>query len=441
MPIVAAILYWLRILRRPMDARLKRRYVGEFALGFGAACLITLWWDLRPAGFENSYFWGELAGVMAVYLYSWTMLLATRARWLEPVFGGLDRMYLWHKRTAIAGTLLLLPHALVTGSAPHPIANQTGLTLGAVSLFGLLVLVVVSIPRAGRILRLRYERWLFLHRLTGLFLVIGVIHGLVVDRIIGASLLLKIVYSVVGAIGIVAYAYSELVMRRRIPTADYTIAEVRRPTEDIVELALTPTGAGVRPHAGQFIFLSIGGDNAWREHPFSIAASTPDGGLRLFIRALGRDTRRMHARLEPGLPAIVTGPYGMFDHTLGGDRQLWIAGGIGVVPFLSWLETLTPDHGRSIDLFYSVPTEADALYLPELHAASQRLPAVRIHPFYTRTQGHLTGTAVTASVEPLDRTEHVFLCGPRAMVDDLTRDLRRRGIPREYLHYEHYSFR
>jgi hypothetical protein len=37
MPVLAAILYWIRILRRPMDARLKRRYVGEFAIGFGAA--------------------------------------------------------------------------------------------------------------------------------------------------------------------------------------------------------------------------------------------------------------------------------------------------------------------------------------------------------------------------------------------------------------------
>jgi predicted ferric reductase len=441
MPVLVAILYWIRILRRPMDARLKRRYVGEFAIGFGAAALITLWINVRPRGFENSYFWGELTGVMAIYLYSWTLLLATRARWLEPLFGGLDRMYLWHKRSAIAASMLLFPHALITGSAPHKTANQTGLTLGVVSLLGLLVLVIVSIPRAGRILRLPYERWLFLHRVTGLFVVIGVIHGLSIDQIIGASLLLKLVYSAIGAVGIGAYTYSETLMRRRIPKADYTIATVSRPADEIVELTLTPTGPGVRPQAGQFIFLSIGGDDAWREHPFSVAGTTPDGGLRLSIRALGRDTRRMHARLEPGLPAIVTGPYGMFDLTLGGPRQLWIAGGIGVVPFLSWLQALTPDDGHSIDLFYSVPTEADALYLPELRAAGLRLPAVRIHPIFTRTQGHLTGATLAAQIAPLTLDEHVFLCGPTPMVEDLTRDLHRQGTPREYLHFEHFSFR
>jgi len=423
MSVVAAILYWIRILRRPMDARLKRRYVGEFAVGFGAASLVSLWWEVRPSGLENSYFFGELTGVMSVYLYSWTLLLATRARWLEPLFGGLDRMYLWHKRSAIAATLLLVPHALITGAAPHKTANQTGVALGVVSLFGLLALVLLSIPRAGRILRLPYERWLFLHRLTGLFVLIAVIHGLSVDQIIGESLPLKVVYSVIGAIGVGAYAYSELLMRHRIPKADYTITDVGRPAEEIVELTLTPTGPSVRPKAGQFVFLSIGGDDAWREHPFSVAGTTPEGGLRLTIRALGRDTRRM------------------LDLTLGGPRQLWIAGGIGVVPFLSWLQALKPDDGHSIDLFYSVPTEDDALYLPELRAAGQRLPAVRIHPVFTRAEGRLTGATLAASVEPLNRTEHVFLCGPTAMVEDLARDLHRQGTPREYLHFEHFSFR
>lgn len=172
MPIFAVIIYWIRILRRPMDARLKRRYVGEFTLVFVAAALIGLWWNRRPPGFGNNYVGGELAGVTAIYLYSATLLLATRARWLEPSFGGLDRMYLWHKRCAIVATSLLIPHAVITGPGPDPASNHTGLTLGVVSLVGLLALVIVSIPRTGRILRLPYERWLFLHRLTGLFVII-----------------------------------------------------------------------------------------------------------------------------------------------------------------------------------------------------------------------------------------------------------------------------
>jgi predicted ferric reductase len=102
-------------------------------------------------------------------------------------------------------------------------------------------------------------------------------------------------------------------MRRRSPHADYTIESIDRPSDTVLDLRLAPVNRVVGPHAGQFVFLRIGGDDAWREHPFSVAGTSPDGHVRLTIRSLGRDTRRMHARLEPGLPATVTGPYGMFE--------------------------------------------------------------------------------------------------------------------------------
>jgi len=230
-------------------------------------------------------------------------------------------------------------------------------------------------------------------------------------------------------------------MRRRLPKADYTVAGVTRPADDIVELRLSPDGAALTPSAGQFVFLRVGGDNAWREHPFSVVATDPDGELRLSARALGQETRRLHNRLAAGQPAEVSGPYGMFDYTLGGSQQVWVAGGVGVVPFLSWLQALAPDDAYAVDLFYSVPTEADAVYLPELRAAAARLSFLRVHPVFTRTQGRLTGAGIAATVPGAVTGAHIFLCGPVSMVEDLTRDLRRRGVPRDYVHAEHFAFR
>lgn len=112
-----------------------------------------------------------------------------------------------------------------------------------------------------------------------------------------------------------------------------------------------------------------------------------------------------------------------------------------MVPFLNWLRTLTPDDDYSIDLFYSVPTEADAVYLPELTAHGVRLPSVRMRSVFTRTQGHLPGGDVIDAVAVPAAGVHAFLCGPAAMVSDITRDLRRRGVPRDYIHAEQFSFR
>lgn len=94
-----------------------------------------------------------------------------------------------------------------------------------------------------------------------------------------------------------------------------------------------------------------------------------------------------------------------------------------------------------MELFYIVPTEADAVYLPELLAQSDRLPSVRLHPVFTRTDGHLTGADVNATLQAPITDVHTFICGPAPMVEDISRYLRRRGVPRDYIHAEHFAFR
>lgn len=377
-----------------------------------------------------------------IYLLSCSLVLATRARWLEPWFGGLDRMYKWHKRTAVVATVALAPHLLLTGGgATRSYDSSLGVGLGVVALLGLLALVLVSLPRVEKILRLHYRWWLFLHRLTGMLVLVALVHGVLLDRVVGGSPLLMTVYLIIGGIGVLAYAYAELVMRRRAPTASYVVDRVDRPSATILDLTLAPVGGPVAPRAGQFVLLRVGGEDASHDRPFTVAGTDPHGGIRLTIRSRGRDTTAMHAHLQPGMPANVTGPYGMFDFTLGRDHQVWVAGGIGISPFLAWLTALDPADPYRIDLFYSTSSEADAVYLAELHAAERRLaPVLRVHPVFTRADGHLTAAGIEALTD-LPAGTHVFLCGPDPMVRTLGRDLHRRGVPRDYIHQETFSFR
>ena len=163
--------------------------------------------------------------------------------------------------------------------------------------------------------------------------------------------------------------------------------------------------------------------------------------MRLTVRALGRDTRRLYADLRDGLPATLNGPYGMFDHTLGGTRQIWIAAGIGVAPFLGWVNGADRDIKPRTDLFYCTPSAADAPFLPELTAAARRQPGLRLHSVHSRGEGRLTVAKIQAAAGPLTPQTHVFLCGPAAMVQNLSIDLRHHGIPRDRLHSEHFAFR
>ena len=92
--------------------------------------------------------------------------------------------------------------------------------------------------------------------------------------------------------------------------------------------------------------------------------------LGLSIKAAGDYTSELHDTLKTGTPAKLAGPYGEFDYHRGGRDQIWIAGGIGVTPFLSWIHALDGAFDLSVDFFHSVSHDAAALYLDEIQAVA-----------------------------------------------------------------------
>ena len=73
--------------------------------------------------------------------------------------------------------------------------------------------------------------------------------------------------------------------------------------------------------------------------------------IKLAVKASGDFTQYMQAHLQAGMEADVEGGYGMFDYRTGSREQLWIAGGIGLTPFLSWIRDFVSDHQIQHRLF------------------------------------------------------------------------------------------
>ena len=145
MPVLIVIaLYIVWIWRLPIDRRLKQHRTGPVVIGLGLLAVLALWVQYRTPGISLPYLAGSIAGVCAGYLMAVAMLLAARPRWLEIWFGGVDSIYLWHKRAAYVAFVLLFPHWLVTGrGAPAPTpaqatrTDQLGGMLGQISLLAL----------------------------------------------------------------------------------------------------------------------------------------------------------------------------------------------------------------------------------------------------------------------------------------------------------------
>lgn len=213
------------------------RTPGGVALVAFALGNVVLWVVARPAGQPSERFVGELCGAEAILLFSVTLVLTTLLPAIERAFSGLDRVAVWHRRTATAGALLLIPHWALVTSAPNRYATGVGPGLGDVALLGLLALSVWALApslRAARwpgpirrLARTTYERWLTPHRLTGIFVAAAVAHGALVDPVLHRSTLLRVVYLSVGGVGVAAYLYRELVARFVVPIYDYRVGTTR----------------------------------------------------------------------------------------------------------------------------------------------------------------------------------------------------------------------
>lgn len=107
------------------------------------------------------------------------------------------------------------------------------------------------------------------------------------------------------------------------------------------------------------------------------------------MKASGDFTRYMVENLEPGRKAKVEGSYGMLDFRRGGPKQIWIAGGIGVTPFLGWLRDMR-DLDRRVDFFYAVRSPEDALFAEEIEHLAEDLPSLSFHLNISAQAGSLT---------------------------------------------------
>src|SRR6266851_384259 len=396
--------------KRPLHER-EILGVMQRALGGGTIISITivtilLWFLFRPTGQPTSRYLGEMLGTTTILLFSCSLVVATKAPFLERAFGGLDRMYLWHRWSAIAGVVLLFPHYVLVTSVNNTIKSTLGNALGVIA---------------------------------------GLIHGFLVDPVLQHSPVLLVWYIVVAAIGTAAYLYRELLhpFFRRLWQHNYTVEAVNQLDRKTLEVTLAPVAQPVPFVAGQFVFVRFGGGHGWERHPFTISSAPQESLLHLSIKGLGDETQRLIGTVQPGVPARMGIAFGMFDYRSGGHQQVWIAGGIGITPFRSWIRAFPTEQPLEfdIDLYYTVRTEDEALFLDEIRTAAAYYPTFRPHITYSNREGSLTMEQIATSCSgPLSERE-VYMSGPSRMIQHFQRAFRTRGVPSYRIHYEYFNFR
>lgn len=423
-----------------------KRNLGNIVMIALVVLTVLVWIVFPPAseGVENyaRAYAGEVLGSVVIVLMSFSLFLAARPKWAEPYFGGLDRMYLTHRRTSTSAFLLLFVHILVV---PITVVNlRLGNYLAMIAFLGILAIVLPTLaPRIVFLNRLTggtYEGWKKLHRFIGIFFILGFIHSLTVKAL---SALVAISFvQVFFIIGTVSYLYAEVFgrfFRKHVP---YIVEKVRHPNNSTTEVTLRPTGGPIQKHrAGQFLFVRFPGLKELDEaHPFTIS-SAPEEDLRVTIKACGDFTRHLFHNLREGSAAVVEGAYGLFDYKNGGGKQIWVAGGIGITPFLAFLRDLETDLNHDVDFYYTVRHREESIFVDEIEAIVKKHPRLKSHVRFSAADGSLTVDDIVKNAGGDISGHHVFMCGPLPMVQAFEKKFVEMGVLPANIHYEEFNFR
>jgi predicted ferric reductase len=323
---------------------------------------------------------------------------------------------------------------------------RIGNYLAIIAFTGIVSIVLVTLaPRIPFLSKFltggTYDGWKRIHRFIGIFFILGFIHSLTVKAL---DALVAITWvQIFFILGTTSYLYTELfgsLFRKYVP---YTVDAVKHPNASTTEVTLRPRKDPInKQRAGQFLFVHFPQDKILNEsHPFTISSAPQEDVLRLTIKASGDFTRYLFDHLKPAMDAVIDGAYGMFDYKTGHQKQIWIAGGIGLTPFLSFLRDMNGSLAHNVDFYYTVRHPEEALFVDEIRAADARNPRLRAHIRFSATEGSLTIDHILKNTDGNIKDYHVYMCGPLPMIQAFESKFLALGMTPDQIHYEEFNFR
>ncbi|MFH1008865.1 MAG: ferric reductase-like transmembrane domain-containing protein [Candidatus Latescibacterota bacterium] len=420
----------------------------------------------------------QIFGLWSFLLLVGQFILSSRLHTLE-VGIGLDRLLHAHRYTGMAALVCLSSHAvffllhalLVEPDHPLDVARDWPVFVG-MGMF-LIVLVISITGLYWKRFRVRYETWKNIHYAAYALPPIVLIHIFLLGTHAKSSPTIRVLLIALGLgyVGIVLSRLRTYFRKRRRP---FRVDQVIAQTYDTVSLRLSG-GYPVAYQPGQFAFLTLirHGRKA-APHPFTLSSSPDQDFLEFSIKASGDFTRTIAATREDD-HAYIEGPYGNFscltDQRLTTIKELvvrpggiadyqpaalqelvFLAGGIGITPFISMLRYL---HGQKstvpLLLFWANKTVQDVAFRDELRALCQQHPNWRVvHAFSGEKDGsvpgfgqveygYVTGELLHAYVPDVSGRGY-FLCGPPIFRELLVQNLRSVGVADPNIHFEMFSW-
>jgi predicted ferric reductase len=428
--------------------------------------ITALWLIAEPGLFQIVDFYAlreamiNYTGILAIAAMSIGMVLAVRPARIEPMLGGLDKSYRLHKWLGVSAAAIAILHWLwaeasgwlrdigwlgpkvkkpaieETMAILNYFQSQRGLAkdIGEWAFYAAVLLIALALLK-----RFPYRYFFKTHRLLAVAYLALATHSVLLMKFaywsepIGPVMELLIlggtIAALVSVLRKVGYA------RRAVGVID----ELFYHTDNrVLKVGLRLKDRWAGHESGQFAFVTF--DQSEGPHPFTISSDWHDDGKLVFlIKGLGDYTSTLPTALKVGAVVKVEGPYGRFCFDDAQTGQIWVAGGIGITPFISRMQTMEHlSKDKSIDLFYST-NAPDAAFLEHIQHYAD-VAQVRLHVVIDGKDPRLTTERICELV-PQWKDASIWFCGPAGFGQALRAGFAEKGLPVENFQQELFDMR
>lgn len=480
---------------RVMPAPMKTNYLGVLIL-------ISLWlvmaavWFTRPVAdvIPLARNCGEFVGVTGLYLI-------TAGEYFTIHWARSDRIWGGDHSRARARYCVLALGALLTYIAPIIMPDpgvQSGLAgavLGYISLIliGLTLLFTLSQEIGRRLspdrelpfflqipLRPSFDLWRIAFHGIGAYTVLLFVAGGLESQVMALAPELYWMYGALGVLCVLCWLWGAYGQPMLWKGNTMLLTGVRSLSARAVELTMEPVDDRPMPviRPGQFVQLSVPGVING-PHPFVQLSAPGREVLQVAVKVRGSDTRVLREKVGVGMTVHVRGPYGNLDIRSATQHQVWIADGMGIALFISWLraidalveekirrsgvastsiseiameEALEQIGLRQVDLWYlhhDHPAYAEELSYWEEHFPWLRVFLRSVEPVDGQTEPVSTRELLERAEERLPLTDEkgqqkkpqlsAVVCGPGQRPLTYRKELRAQGVTPVL--WEDFSFR
>ena len=412
-----------------------------------------------------------LATGFAIAAYVWLtyeFILTSRPKFLDQNFG-MDKIIDFHAAMSVIALLLGIIHAIIIINIR---ANITQIGTGLIHIILYVIIMILGLAflsntvlvrfklfqklsdGTSKLLTIRYHVAKAIHNVTMIATIVLYFH-LLVATATTYSVLLQIIYTIHFGIGVFFWMNHKFIRARRIRKNPYTITEVIQDSTLIWSLKITPeNGEILKYQPGQYIYLTIIGKNVSKEpHPFTIASSPTENNLILTIKESGDYTSNI-GTVEVGDKVYLDGPYGIFKPLESEAEELvFIAGGVGITPFLSVLRFLRDNNNndnRNIMLIWGIKIQEEMILESEFEEFKNEIPSFAMIHILSEDDDW-AGECGFIDRDRLDRfvpcetpyeveqKKDYYICGPKDMSDKVIPTLRLMGVLKKHIHVERFG--